>query len=176
MYASRTTQLIVGVFALLGIAALGYLSITLGHVELFRAPGYELYANFDNLGGLKAGDLVEIAGVHVGKVEAIALAGNRAHVTLHLHQGVDVDSEAIAEIDTSGLLGDKYISVELGGGDTLKPGDTIRQTQSAFVLEKAIGQLINNMGSGSSSSSASGSGANPKAGNNCPCPNSQNGK
>ena len=174
MYASRTTQLIVGVFALLGIAALAYLSITLGHVELFRTPGYELYANFDNLGGLKAGDLVEIAGVHVGKVQTIALAGNRAHVTLHLRQGVEVDSEAIAEIDTSGLLGDKYISVELGGGDTLKPGDTIRQTQSAFILEKAIGQLINNMGSGSSS--ASGSSANSKAGNNCPCPSPQNGK
>ena len=174
MYASRTTQLIVGIFALLGIAALAYLSITLGHVELFRTPGYELYANFDNLGGLKAGDLVEIAGVHVGKVQTIALAGNRAHVTLHLRQGVEVDSEAIAEIDTSGLLGDKYISVELGGGDTLKPGDTIRQTQSAFILEKAIGQLINNMGSGSSS--ASGSSANSKAGNNCPCPSPQNGK
>src|SRR5579863_2493479 len=157
MYASRTTQLIVGIFALLGIAALGYLSMRLGRVELFPAPGYTLYADFDNLGGLKAGDQVEIAGVKVGKVQDITLKGNRAHVALRLNQGVEVDDDAIAEIDTSGLIGDKYVSIELGGGDTLKSGATIVHTQSAFVLEKAIGQLINNSGSGGGGSGSGGS-------------------
>src|SRR5437870_766209 len=148
MYASRTTQLIVGIFALLGIAALGYLSISLGRIELFPAPGYTLYADFDNLGGLKIGDRVEIAGVKVGKVQDITLKENRAHVALHLNQGVEVDDDTIAEIDTSGLIGDKYIALDLGGGNVLKDGGKITHTQSAFVLEKAIGQLINGSGSG----------------------------
>lgn len=157
MYASRTTQLIVGIFALLGIAALGFLSIRLGRIELFPEPGYTLYADFDNLGGLKTGDQVEIAGVKVGKVQALTLKANRAHVALHLNRGVEVDDDAIAEIDTSGLIGDKYISIELGGGNTLKDGGKIIHTQSAFVLERAIGQLINGAGSGGGGSGSGGS-------------------
>lgn len=150
MYASRTTQFIVGIFALLGIAALGYLSMRLGRVELFPAPGYTIYANFDNISGLKAGDLVEIAGVQVGKVTGISLKDNRAQVAMHLNRGVEVDDDAIAAVKTSGIIGDKYISVALGGGEkTLGNGATLRQTQSAFVLEDAIGQLINSSGSGS---------------------------
>ena len=160
MYASRTTQLIVGIFALLGIAALGYLSMRLGRVELFPPPGYTLYADFDNLGGLKSGDQVEIAGVKVGKVQDITLKGNRAHVALRLNQGVEVDDDAIAEIDTSGLIGDKYVSISLGAGEQdLGDGGVIRRTQSAFVLEDAIGQLIN----GSPGSSTGG-----KSGGNAP--------
>ncbi len=117
MYASRTTQFIVGIFAVLGIAALGYLSMRLGRIELFPAPGYTLDANFD--------------------------------------KGVAIDSEAIAAINTSGLIGDKYVAIELGGGDPLKDGATIRHTQSSFILEKAIGQLINSdKGAGGSSNSS----------------------
>jgi phospholipid/cholesterol/gamma-HCH transport system substrate-binding protein len=148
MYASRTTQLIVGIFAALGIGALIVLSVKLGNVELFPRPGYTLYANFDNIAGLKTGDNVEIAGVKVGQVTAIGLQDNRAHVGMFIWRGVDVDSEAIASILTSGLIGDKYVSIALGAGENLKDGGTIRQTQSAFVLENAIGSFINNAGSG----------------------------
>lgn len=151
MYASRTTQLIVGIFALLGIGALIVLSVKLGNVELFPRPGYTLYANFDNIAGLKTGDNVEIAGVKVGRVTAISLQNNRAHVGMFIWQGVDVDSEAIASVLTSGLIGDKYVSIALGAGENLKDGGTIRQTQSAFVLENAIGSFINNAGSGGKS-------------------------
>lgn len=147
MYASRTTQLIVGIFALVGIGALIVLSVRLGNVELFPKPGYTIYANFDNIAGLKAGDNVEIAGVKVGQVKRIGLLDNRAHVGLFLWRGVAVDSDAIASILTSGLIGDKYVSIALGAGDNLKAGGTIRQTQSAFVLENAIGAFINNSGS-----------------------------
>jgi len=151
MYASRTTQLIVGIFALLGIGALIVLSVKLGNVELFPRPGYTLYANFDNIAGLKTGDNVEIAGVKVGRVTTISLQNNRAHVGMFIWQGVDVDSEAIASVLTSGLIGDKYVSIALGAGENLKDGGTIRQTQSAFVLENAIGSFINNAGSGGKS-------------------------
>jgi len=151
MYASRTTQLIVGIFALLGIGALIVLSVKLGNVELFPRPGYTLYANFDNIAGLKTGDNVEIAGVKVGRVTTISLQNNRAHVGMFIWQGVDIDSEAIASVLTSGLIGDKYVSIALGAGENLKDGGTIRQTQSAFVLENAIGSFINNAGSGGKS-------------------------
>lgn len=158
MYASRTTQLIVGIFAIVGILALAFLSMRLGRVELFAAPGHTLYANFNNISGLKTGDQVEIAGVTVGKVSAISLDDDRAHVGLTLHQGIEVDSDAIASVFTSGLIGDKYVAIALGGGDPLKDGGTIRQTQDAFQLETAIGKLIDNFGSGGSSKSSSSSG------------------
>ncbi|HLW70640.1 MAG TPA: outer membrane lipid asymmetry maintenance protein MlaD [Candidatus Binataceae bacterium] len=151
MYASRTTQLIVGIFALVGIAALAILSMSLGRIELFAGPTYTLFANFDNISGLKAGDQVQLAGVDIGKVTAIGLHDNRAHVAMRIKQGIAIDDDAIASIKTSGIIGDKYIAIALGPSDqTMANGETIRHTQSAFVLEDAIGQLINGTGSGSS--------------------------
>lgn len=165
MYASWTTKLIVGLFALAGIVALAILSLRLGKIELFNSNGYVIYANFDNISGLKAGDQVEIAGVQVGKVIAISLKDYRAHVSLRINQGVQVDTEAIASIKTSGIIGDKYVSVSLGGGEhDLADDGVIRRTQSAFVLEDAIGQLINSNGSSSSSGGGTGSGSGSSSG------------
>lgn len=148
MYASPTTKIIVGIFAILGIAALAFLSLRLGKVELFPAPGYTISANFDNISGLKTGDLVEISGVQVGKVTGISLKDYRAHVAMRINQGVEVDNEAIAAIKTSGIIGDKYVSIALGPGDKMLANDgSLRHTQSAFVLEDAIGQLINSSSS-----------------------------
>jgi len=147
MYASRTTQFIVGIFALLGIAALAILSISLGKISIFPAPGYTLYASFDNISGLKTGDQVQLDGVQIGKVQHIGLKDMRARIALRVDEGVEIDSDANAAIETSGIIGDKFVSIDLGGGRTLQNGDTIRNTQDAFILEKAIGQLINNAGS-----------------------------
>jgi phospholipid/cholesterol/gamma-HCH transport system substrate-binding protein len=150
MYASWTTKLIVGLFALAGIVALAILSLRLGKIELFNNKGYVIYANFDNISGLKVGDQVEIAGVQVGKVISISLKDYRARVGMRINDGVHIDTDAIASIKTSGIIGDKYVSVSLGGGDhDLADGGVIRRTQSAFVLEDAIGQLINGTGSSS---------------------------
>jgi phospholipid/cholesterol/gamma-HCH transport system substrate-binding protein len=157
MYASRFTQFIVGLFALLGIAALVYLSVRLGNVSIFPTPGYTLYANFDNVSGLKNGDQVQIAGVAVGRVQSIALKDNRAHVAMRINNGTDVDSEAIAAVKTSGIIGDKYVSVELGAGEqSLHDGGVVQHTQSAFILEDAIGQLINSSGSSKPAPAAGG--------------------
>lgn len=151
MYATRTTQLIVGIFALLGIAALAILSLSLGKISLLPTPGYTLYASFDNISGLKTGDQVQLDGVQIGKVVHIGLKDMRARVALRVDEGVEIDSEAIAAIKTSGIIGDKYVSIALGPSERmLKNGDTIRQTESAFVLEDAIGQLINSSGSSNS--------------------------
>jgi|HubBroStandDraft_6_1064221.scaffolds.fasta_scaffold1109791_2 phospholipid/cholesterol/gamma-HCH transport system substrate-binding protein len=149
MYASRTTRLLVGAFILLGIAALSYLAFRLARLELFSPPGYTIHADFDDISGLKVGDPVEIAGVPVGKVTAISLHGSRADVSMELNKGVEVDSDAIAAIKTNGIIGDKYVSISLGSGDRmLKNGETLHHTQSAFVLEDALGQLIGNTSSG----------------------------
>lgn len=172
MYASRTTKFIVGIFGLLGIAALAILSFRLGQIGLFPPPGYTLFANFDNISGLKTGDQVEMAGVQVGKVTSISLKNYRARVSMRIDDGVEIDNDAIAAIKTSGIIGDKYVSVAPGPGEKiLHNGQTIRQTQSAFVLEDAIGQLINSSSSGSGSSgSGSGGGASLGAGSKaCNC-------
>ncbi|MGC2302759.1 outer membrane lipid asymmetry maintenance protein MlaD [Candidatus Binatus sp.] len=164
MYASRTTQFIVGIFAILGIVALAILSLSLGKISLFPPPGYTLYASFDNISGLKVGDQVQLAGVQVGKVVDIRIKENRALVVLRINDGVKIDDQAIAAIKTSGIIGDKYVSIQLGPGDhDLADGGTIQETQSAFVLEDAIAQLINN--SGSSNSSSNGNNGN----SNCNC-------
>ncbi len=148
MYASRTTQLIVGIFGLLGVVALVILSMRLGQIGLLSSPGYVIYANFDNISGLKTGDQVEIAGVKVGKVVALGLKDDRAQVAMRINKDVKIDDDAIAAIKTSGIIGDKYVSIALGPGERmLADGGTIRQTQSAFVLEDAIGQLIGSSGS-----------------------------
>lgn len=171
MYASRTTQFIVGIFGLLGILALVILSFRLGQISIIPPPGYTLYASFDNIAGLKPGDEVEIAGVHVGRVQSIKLKDERARLALRIDDGVAVDNDAIASILTSGLIGSKYVSIAPGPGEkTLVNGDTIRQTQSAFVIENAIGQLINNAGSSSSSKDSGGSGASSGGGDDIGAP------
>ena len=147
MYASRATQFIVGLFALLGIVALAILSFKLGRISILPAPSYLLYANFDNIGGLKPGDEVDIAGVQIGKVLSETLVGNQAHVAMEIHDGVQIDDEAIASIRSSGIIGGKYISIQLGPSEKiLANGGRIMQTESAFSIENAVGQLINNVG------------------------------
>jgi len=73
MYASRTTQFIVGIFALLGIAALVILSVSLGKISIIPTPGYTLYAYYNDISGLKTGDQVQLAGVQIGKVVQIGM-------------------------------------------------------------------------------------------------------
>jgi phospholipid/cholesterol/gamma-HCH transport system substrate-binding protein len=161
MYASRTTQLIVGIFAILGIIALAVLSLSLGKISIFPAPGYTLFASFDNISGLKTGDQVQLAGVQIGKVVDIGVKDYRAVVAMRINESVKIDEDAYAAVKTSGIIGDKYVSIQPGASDHyLTNGDTIHLTQSAFVLEDAIGQLINSSGGSSSSSDSKSSNSN----------------
>jgi phospholipid/cholesterol/gamma-HCH transport system substrate-binding protein len=176
MYASRTTQFIVGIFGLVGIAALSVLAFTLGRIPLVAPPHYDLYAMFDNVSGLKVNDAVQIAGVKVGKVGMITLSqkNERAQVTMEIHQGIMIDDEAIASIKTSGIIGDKYVAISIGAGEALKDGGTITNTESAFVLEDAIGQLVNGSGNksggGGESPAASPTPADHKSGDSIGAP------
>jgi phospholipid/cholesterol/gamma-HCH transport system substrate-binding protein len=122
-------------FLLLGGLSLGYLFTRLGEVDLQRRWGYTVYADFTNASGLDPGSVVEIAGVQVGQVAAVHLAGTRARVTLKLRDEVLLQDDAIASIQTRGLLGERYVLLMPGGSDELiPPGGKIRETESPLDL------------------------------------------
>jgi len=136
-------ELAVGAFVLLGLICLGYLSIKLGRLEVVGGQAYEIQADFDSASGLKPGAAVEIAGVEVGRVKTIHLRGDRAAVSLAIWNGERLHSDAIASIKTRGVIGEKFVALSPGGaGEVLKPGGTIRDTESGLDLEQAISQFI----------------------------------
>ncbi|HSA65943.1 MAG TPA: outer membrane lipid asymmetry maintenance protein MlaD [Nitrospira sp.] len=136
-------EFIVGVFVLVGIVCLGYLSIKLGKLELIGGNVYEVVAQFNTASGLKSGSAVEIAGVEVGRVRAITLNEDRAAVTLAVDNRVKLYTDTIASIKTRGIIGEKFLALSPGGGgDPLKPGDTIRDTESGLDLEELVSQYV----------------------------------
>jgi phospholipid/cholesterol/gamma-HCH transport system substrate-binding protein len=136
-------EFIVGVFVLVGSICLGYLSIKLGKLELIGGNVYEVVAQFNTASGLKNGSAVEIAGVEVGRVRAITLNEDRAAVTLAVDNKVKLYTDTIASIKTRGIIGEKFLALSPGGGgDPLKPGDTIRDTESGLDLEELVSQYV----------------------------------
>jgi phospholipid/cholesterol/gamma-HCH transport system substrate-binding protein len=143
----------VGLFVLAGLAGVAWLSLAVGGLNLGGPGGLELRAAFDEIGGLKKRAQVVIGGVRVGQVKGIALDDDyRARVTLEVDAKLALPSDTSASILTSGVLGDQYVALEPGGEEELlRSGDEIQFTQSAVVLERLIGKLVQNLGSGSSS-------------------------
>jgi phospholipid/cholesterol/gamma-HCH transport system substrate-binding protein len=136
-------NLAVGVFVILGILALGYLSIKLGRVSLFGTGGYLITADFPSVGGLKAGSSVEIAGVEVGRVESIRLVNYEARVVLRLNSDVKIQEDSIASIKTKGLIGEKYIRINPGGSDRLiPPNGKLREVEAPVDFEELLSKYI----------------------------------
>ncbi len=136
-------ELGVGVFLILGILALAYLSIKLGRVELFGRQGYIVTADFPSAGGLKPGATVEIAGVDVGRVEAITLADYQARVVMRISPGVKIQDDSIASIKTKGLIGEKYVRINPGGSERLvPPNGRIREVEAPVDLEELIAKYV----------------------------------
>lgn len=136
-------ELVVGLFVLAGIVCLGYLSIKLGKLELIGGNVYEVVAQFTTASGLKPGSAIEIAGVEVGRVRGIVLKEDRAAVTLAVNNDVKLYTDTIASIKTRGIIGEKFLALSPGGGgDPLKPGDTIRDTESGLDLEELVSQYV----------------------------------
>ena len=136
-----SVELGVGIFVLIGIVCVGYLTIRLGEMEFFEDDHYLLNARFQSVSGLKAGAKIEIAGVKVGQVESISLEPKEqiALVRLKIKKEVVLTDDVIASIKTAGLIGDKFIKLSPGGSDEiLKPGDTIFETESALDVEEII--------------------------------------
>ncbi len=143
---TRSLETLVGLFVLLGMAALLFLALQAANLASFSTePTYAMTASFDNIGGLKVRAPVRSAGVTVGRVTTITLDPKtyRGVVRMDIREGFRFPTDSSAKILTSGLLGDQYIGLEPGADDAnLAPGATITHTQSALVLENLIGQLL----------------------------------
>jgi phospholipid/cholesterol/gamma-HCH transport system substrate-binding protein len=139
----KTSEIIVGLFVLIGIACLGYLAIKLGKLEVLGDSGYTVYADFPTVAGLKRGDPVEIAGVKVGRVESMGLADDRARLVLRVDDGVKLQEDVIASVRARGLIGDKFVLVSPGASDKIiPPGGRIRETESPPDIPDLIGKLV----------------------------------
>lgn len=138
-----TMETLVGLFVVVGIVSLAYLSIKLGRLEIVGDRGYTVLAEFDTIAGLKNGAVVEIAGVEVGKVKMIGLNSYRAVVTMSIDPGVELQDDAIVSIRTKGLIGEKYVRITPGGSDTLvRPGGKLRDTEDPIDVEQLISNYI----------------------------------
>jgi phospholipid/cholesterol/gamma-HCH transport system substrate-binding protein len=142
-----TIDLWVGIFVLLGLGAILFLSLKVGNLITTgsRGEGYHIEAAFDNIGGLKVRAPVKAAGVVVGRVESIKLDPKtyEAQVSLNVEKQYQFTKDTIASILTSGLLGEVYVGLDAGGDpQMIADGGRISKTQSAVVLEKLIGQFM----------------------------------
>jgi phospholipid/cholesterol/gamma-HCH transport system substrate-binding protein len=163
MRANRTLEIGTGMFVALGFAALFFLTTQLPSTGLRLASsksGYHITAEFDNIGDLKVGSPVTIAGVRVGDVNKIHFDPKtfKAVVSLRIdNQYNEIPDDSFASIQTQGLLGGKYIGFSPGGSDTnFKEGSRVEQTQSAIVLESLINKLFANFADKAGSSGGNG--------------------
>ncbi|MBM4233792.1 MAG: outer membrane lipid asymmetry maintenance protein MlaD [Gammaproteobacteria bacterium] len=153
MKSQRSLELGTGLFVLLGFAALFFLTTQLpgSGVSIGGAGGYRVTARFDNIGDLKGGSPVSMAGVRIGRVESVAFDSGdyRAVVTLRIDPQYNrIPDDSDASIQTQGLLGGKYVGIGPGGSDSyLKDGSQIEFTQSAIVLESLVNKFFANFAS-----------------------------
>jgi phospholipid/cholesterol/gamma-HCH transport system substrate-binding protein len=146
MMKRQSLDLWVGLFVLMGLAALVFLAMKVANLSSFGASdAYSIRASFDNIGSLKVRAPVKSAGVVVGRVTSIGFDNQtfEARVDMAIESQFRFPKDTSAKILTSGLLGDQYIGLA-AGGDTaeLANGDSIKMTQSAVVLENLIGQFL----------------------------------
>ena len=144
---ARKIEILVGAFMAAGLVALFFLAMKVSNLSaVSTGDGYRLTARFDNVGSLKVKAPVSMAGVRVGRVEAIAFdkKAYEAVVTLHIDESYDtIPADTYANIFTAGLLGEQYIGLDPGAEEVfLVDGDQIVHTQSALVLEQMIGQFL----------------------------------
>jgi phospholipid/cholesterol/gamma-HCH transport system substrate-binding protein len=148
MMTRKELDLWVGIFAVIGIGAMLFLSLKVANLASFStADTYQIQAKFENIGSLKVRAPVKSAGVVVGRVSGIHFDNEsfEAVVTLNIDGRFKFPKDSSAKIMTSGLLGEQYISLSPGGDSAnLNNGDTLKLTQSAVVLENLIGQFLYN--------------------------------
>jgi phospholipid/cholesterol/gamma-HCH transport system substrate-binding protein len=134
-------ETIVGIFVVLGLICIAYMTIKLGNVYFFSADTYQLTARFNSVTGMKVGNKVDIFGIQVGRVSRIDMdqETQRAIVELKIRKGIKIYDDAIASIKIEGLLGDSYLSIDPGGaGDLLEDGGVITETQSPVDIIELI--------------------------------------
>lgn len=146
---TRTLELVVGLFILIGIMAVLVLALRVSGLTMSTSgDSYKVYAHFDNVAGLTPRAKVTMAGVTIGQVTGIEFDKNRYTGKVEIAINGDINtlpSDSTASILTAGLLGEKYVGISVGGEEAmLAEGDEIYDTQSALVLEELIGRFLLN--------------------------------
>jgi phospholipid/cholesterol/gamma-HCH transport system substrate-binding protein len=134
-------ETVVGIFVVIGLICVAYMTIKLGKATFFGDDYYSLYGNFSTVSGLRVGNVIEIDGIEVGRVEKLSIDQDKqvAVVEFKMKNGIKIYDDASASIKTAGLIGDKYIKIDPGGGGTrLKPGERISETNSPIDVEDLI--------------------------------------
>jgi phospholipid/cholesterol/gamma-HCH transport system substrate-binding protein len=136
-------EFVTGIFLLLGLVALGYLSIHLARMEVGGQGGYTIVARFSSVEGLKPGAVVEIGGVEVGRVKDIDLRNYRAWVSLSIRESLKIPEDTIVSIRTKGLLGERYVRLSPGGSEAMvPPGGELFETEAPINLEELIANFV----------------------------------
>ncbi len=136
---------VVGMFVVIGLLCVGYMTIELGKVSLLDENYYPLYAAFSSVSGLRDDSPVEIDGIEVGRVARMSINQEKqmASVELKIRKGIKIYDDAIASVRTSGLIGDKFVKIDPGGGGAiLKPGEKITETSSPLDIEDLISKYV----------------------------------
>lgn len=144
MNSNSRAEIAVGLFLVLGFAAFGWLALRLGEVSwLTGGKTYTLYAEFENIAGIKTGSEVQIAGVAVGAVAGLRLSEEgRAVAAFKLNKSVQVPKDSIASVKSQGIIGDKFIRILPGGDEaSYQPGETIVDTESSLDIESLISKF-----------------------------------
>ena len=138
-------QTAVGIFVVIGLICIGYMSVKLGKVSLFQSDTYTLYARFTSVQGLRVGSPVDVFGIEAGSVSNMRIDNERqvATVTMRIDNSVKVYNDASATIKSMGLIGDKYIRIDPGGAGTImKSRQTITNTAAEPDIEDLLGRYI----------------------------------
>ncbi len=134
-------ETVVGIFVIIGLLCVVYMTVKLGNVSLFGDDSYFLYARFTSVSGVKVGNPVDMLGMEIGRVAGFTMDQENqvAVVELKIKKGIMIYEDAIASIKTAGLIGDKYVNIDAGGSDELlKPGEFITETESPLDLGELI--------------------------------------
>ena len=137
-------ETVVGIFVVIGLICVAYMTVKLGKVSLLGDDYYPLYARFSSVSGLRVGNPIEIDGIEVGRVEQMSIDQEKqmAVVELKIRKDIKVYDDGSASIRTAGLIGDKFVEIEAGtSGELLKPGGIIAETTSPMDLDKLIGKF-----------------------------------
>ena len=145
-------ETVVGIFVVIGLIAIGYMTVNLGNVGFFGDNTYSLHANFNTVTGLREGNPVNMLGLEIGRVHKFTMDQENqvVKVEFKINKGVEIYDDAIASIKTEGLIGDKFVAMDPGGGgDLLANGDTITDTNSPTDIMDLISKYaFGDVGSG----------------------------
>ncbi|HOF57035.1 MAG: outer membrane lipid asymmetry maintenance protein MlaD [Syntrophorhabdaceae bacterium] len=138
-----TMETTVGIFVVIGLICVGYMTVKLGKVSFFKSDTYTIYARFASVSALRVGGTVEVYGIAVGSVKSLGIDSDRqmALVGMSIKKDVNIYDDASASIKTSGLIGDKLVKIDPGGsGEPIRPGGIITQTSAPADIEDLIGK------------------------------------